>query len=91
LRWHTVSPELISCRELDGELVVRNAETGNTHLLSPLAGEVLRILLEANETMSSADIAGRLRGDEGDDPQLPAAVAEVLPKMERQGLVRRVD
>jgi hypothetical protein len=90
LRWHTVSPELISCRELDGELVVRNADTGNTHLLSPLAGEVLRILLEASESMSSAEIAARLRGDEPGDPRLPDAVAEALPKMERQGLVRRV-
>ena len=90
MRWHTVSPELISCRELDGELVVRNAQTGNTHLLSPLASEVLRILLEANGTMSSAEIADRLRGDEAGDAQLPAAVAEVLPRLERQGLVRRI-
>jgi hypothetical protein len=90
LRWHTVSPELISCRELDGELVVRNAQTGNTHLLSPLASEVLRILLDSNETMTSADIADRVRGDEAGDPQLPVAVAELLPRLERQGLVRRV-
>ena len=91
MRWHTVSPEVLSWRELDDQLVVRNAQSGNTHLLSPLAGEVLRILLGANETMTLAEIADRVRGEEPEDPEWAAAVADVLPGLERQGLVRRVD
>ena len=81
---------MLSWRELDGELVVRNAQTGNTHLLSPLAGEVLRILLEANESMTATEIADRLDGEEAAQTEWPKAVAEVLPTLERQGLVRRL-
>lgn len=90
MRWHTVPPEVLSWRDLDDQLVVRNAQSGNTHLLAPLAGEVLRILLSANETMTLAEIADRVRGEEPEDPEWAAAVADVLPGLERQGLVRRV-
>ena len=70
--------------------MVRNAESGNTHLLSPLAGEVLRILLTSKQAMTVAEIADRLRGADPEGPEWAAAVTEALPGLERQGLVRQV-
>jgi hypothetical protein len=40
--------EALIWRELDGELVVRNARTGSTHLLDPFAAAVLRALIHAD-------------------------------------------
>jgi hypothetical protein len=82
LRWHTVSPELLSWRELDGELAVRNAVSGNTHLLDPLGGEVLRLLLHRNEPMTADEIARHLARDDDLD--------DTMAELERLGLIRRV-
>jgi PqqD family protein of HPr-rel-A system len=60
LRWRSVSPDAIAWREWDGELVVRNERTGSSHLLAPLAGRVLQVLLEADDALSVADIAAGL-------------------------------
>jgi PqqD family protein of HPr-rel-A system len=74
-------------RELDSELVVRNARSGSTHLLEPLAGEVFRTLVEADAPMSVADLVARLR--EGSDAQDEwfAALEAVLSEFQRLGLV----
>jgi len=88
LRWHTVPPEDLTWRELDGELVVRNARSGSTHLLEPLAGEVLRALLEAEDGMTISDLVAQLREDtatEGVSEWL-AAVESVLSEFQRLGL-----
>lgn len=45
--WHCPTGAL-TWRELEGELVVRNARTGSTHLLDPFAAAVLRALIEAD-------------------------------------------
>ena len=63
LRWHTVPRSDLIWRELDGDLVVRNARSGSTHLLEPLAGEVLRVLAEASAGMSVPDLVARLRDE----------------------------
>jgi hypothetical protein len=68
LRWRSVAPDAIDWRKWDGEIVVRNERTGSTHLLGPLAGSVLQVLLEADGALSVGDIAVRL-GEE------PAATA----------------
>jgi hypothetical protein len=68
LRWRSVAPDAIDWREWDGEIVVRNERTGSTHLLGPLAGRVLQVLLEADGALSVGDIAVRLG-------QEPAATA----------------
>lgn len=75
-------------RQWDGEFVVRNEKTGNSHLLGPLAGRVLGVLLEASEPLDVAEISMRLEtsaslsdGDEG-----PDAIEDVLTKFGRLGL-----
>jgi hypothetical protein len=58
-RWRSVAPSAIAWREWDGEFVVRNERTGNSHLLGTLAGRVLGILLDAGEPLGGAEIAAR--------------------------------
>jgi PqqD family protein of HPr-rel-A system len=86
--WRSVPVDAIVWHEWDGELVVRNERTGSTHLLGPLAGAVLRVLLEADAVLSVAEIAGRL--DDPPDivsaPALHAAIEEVLSEFRRLGL-----
>ena len=86
--WRSVSPDAIASREWDGEFVVRNERSGSTHLLGPLAGRVLQVLLEADAALSVADIAARL-----DDPPALAAAPDrcaaidaVLSEFKRLGL-----
>jgi len=87
LRWCSVPPDAIAWREWDGEFVVRNERSGSTHLLGPLAGSVLQILLEADGALSVADIAARLS-----DPAVAAgpdqytAIDAVLSEFKRLGL-----
>ena len=67
-RWRCVPPDAIVWREWDGEVVVRNERSGSSHLLGPLAGRVLQVLLEADDALSVGAIAARL-----DDQQAIAA------------------
>jgi hypothetical protein len=79
LRWRTVYPEALNWRELEGELVVRNACTGSTHLLNPLASEVFRALVEAEAGIGVAELTARLDED-------TSAIEAVLADFERLGL-----
>jgi PqqD family protein of HPr-rel-A system len=86
--WRSVPVDAIVWREWDGELVVRNERTGSTHLLGPLAGAVLRVLLEADAVLSLAEIAARLDDPPNivSDPALHAAIEEVLSEFHRLGI-----
>ncbi len=87
-RWRSVPPHAVTWREWDGEFVVRNERTGNSHLLGPLAGRVLGVLLEAGGPLEAAEIATKL------DEAFPAtqhcgqagAIAETLAEFHRLGL-----
>ncbi len=88
LRWRSVPSDAIVWREWDGEFVVRNERSGSSHLLGPLAGRVLQVLLEANGVLSIADIAARIgevSATMGTSDQC-AAIEEVLSEFERLGL-----
>ena len=88
LRWRSVPPDAIGWREWDGEFVVRNERSGSTHLLAPLAGSVLQVLLEADGALSVADIAARL-GDylaAAAGPEDYAAIDAILSEFKRLGL-----
>ena len=85
LRWRSLPSDAIASRELDGEFVVRNERSGSTHLLGPLGGRILQVLLEADTALSVADIAGAL----GDRPAASdgyAAIDAVLAEFQRLGL-----
>ena len=90
--WRCVPPDAIVWREWDGEVVVRNERSGSSHLLGPLAGRVLQVLLEADDALSVGAIAARL----GDPPAAVgdsdwcAAIDEVLSEFHRLELAQPV-
>jgi PqqD family protein of HPr-rel-A system len=88
LRWHTVPRSDLIWRELDGDLVVRNARSGSTHLLEPLAGDVLRALAEADAGMSILDLVACLQDDAGTDETSAwvSAIEAILSEFRRIGL-----
>lgn len=77
-------------RRWDDEMVVFDAATGSTHLLSPGAAEVLLALLDTAQPLDAAQLAQRLLpGDEGAAP-LEAdvlALQSVLQDLARLGLL----
>ena len=87
-RWRSVPPDAIVWREWDGEFVLRNECTGSSHLLGPLAGSVLHVLLHADRALSIADIATRLGQEHAvaTDADRFAAIDEVLSEFRRLGL-----
>jgi hypothetical protein len=87
-RWRCVPRDAIVWREWDGECVVRNERSGSSHLLGPLAATVLQILLDADDTLSVADIAARLGDPQAvaGDTDWCAAIDEVLAEFHRLDL-----
>ena len=91
LRWRCMPYDAIVWREWDGEFVVRNERSGSTHMLAPLAGAVLQVLLGADGALSNAEIVSGL-GD-----QLAAlevsdrcdAIDAVLSEFRRLGLAEQ--
>ena len=88
MRWHTVPREALTLHEFDDELVARNAATGSTHLLQPLAAEALALLLEAAEGMTAGELAATL-GEESASGI--AAMEDLLQEFKRLGLAEPVD
>ena len=87
-RWRSVAPDAIVWREWEGEFVLRNERTGSSHLLSPLAGSVLQVLLHSDRALTSIDIATRLGQAHAvaTDADGCAAIDEVLSEFHRLGL-----
>lgn len=87
-RWFSITPHSLAWREWDGEFVVRNERSGSTHLVGPLAGRVLQVLLQSRGGMSIQDIMDRLG-----EPPAPAdqvewhtAIDAVLSEFQRLGI-----
>lgn len=80
---------MLAWQQFDGEVVLRNAATGNTHLLEGLSADVLGALLESGDALSVPDLTARLGGGpmSGDDGrEWQAAIQEVLNELHRLGL-----
>jgi len=88
LRWHTVPRSDLIWRELEGDLVVLNARSGSTHLLEPLAAEVLRTLAEADAGMSIPDLVACLQDDTAAEEASAwsSAIEAILSEFRRLGL-----
>lgn len=89
MRWSTVSLDALARQDFDGDIVVRNARTGSTHLLEGLTAEVLRTLMEAEGPLSVADLEARLRlrcMRVEDDEQWATAIEQILNEFQHLGL-----
>ena len=84
MRWRCLAADALAWRELEGEIVLRNAHTGSTHLVGALAAEVLRALIAARAGVALGELAARLPGER-------TAIEEVLRDFERLGLAERVE
>lgn len=89
-RWCAVPPDALAWREWDGEVVVFNQNTGSTHLLNEIGGEVLRRLIAAERGETVKALAAALTDDPvgGEDAGWRHAVAEVLSEFARLGLAQ---
>ena len=85
MRWRAVSPESLAWRHFDGQSVVHNARTGNTHLLEGLPAELLGLIAQGR-ALSAADLAGQLVDGE-EAAQWEAEILKVLVELQRLGLV----
>jgi len=81
MRWQAVPPDALTLRELDGELAVRNALTGSTHLLEAPAAGVLAALIDAETGLTVPELTARTR-----DALAPADMEELLAEFQRLGL-----
>ena len=84
--WRCVGLDDLAWREWHGEWVVRNERSGSTHLLGPLAAEILRELLAAPEGLSSAELRAALARSQAGPPIDAVAIEEVLSEFRRLGL-----
>jgi PqqD family protein of HPr-rel-A system len=86
--WRCVPIDAVAWREWDGELVVRNEQTGSTHLLGALAAEILKLLLAAPSGLDSAELTARLGDFDRSIRPDTRAIEEVLAEFGRLGLAR---
>ena len=84
--WRCARMDALAWREWDGELVVRNEHTGSTHLLGPLATEILKLLVATPIGLTSAALVSRLEDARTSAAVDAAAVEEVLTEFRRIGL-----
>lgn len=84
--WQLVCIDLLSWRELDGEVVLRSAQTGSTHLLNPLASAVFCVLAGANAPLSVEEIHSGLRQYGEPEDEWYASIEAVLAEFRRLGL-----
>lgn len=85
-RWRCVPDDALAWREWDGESVVRNERSGSTHLLAPLAAEILKLLSAAPDGLDTAELAARLADSVASRQVDTIAVEEVLREFRRLGL-----
>jgi PqqD family protein of HPr-rel-A system len=89
--WRVASRTPLRWRGWDGEWVVYHPDSGDTHLLDPLAAEALRSL-EASPAGAAA-LVERLAGsaDATGVEELGAAVERMLRVFDEVGLIEPVD
>lgn len=86
-RWRTVTGGALPFRNWDGDYVVYNPLSGNTHILDIVSGETLAGLFD--RPRGSDELCTRIARflDVPDDAVLAATLARVLDVLEELGLV----
>jgi PqqD family protein of HPr-rel-A system len=84
--WRVVPGQLLACREWDGEAVLYNDLSGDTHLLDGAAIDVLQALRSA--PLDAAALARRLAERFNASPdELGAEIEDMLAELARLDLV----
>ena len=89
-RWRAPSGSLLRWRSWEHEFIVYDSGSGQTHLLDPIAAETLRILerVSASPHELFQLLAESLQIKP--DGELSSYLEKLLPKLERLGLVERI-
>ena len=90
MRWHSISG--LERRDWDGEAVVYDDASGDTHKLAPLPAAVLSILQAHPATVHELcdELAPYVEGEAAAAGSLLGHVSGALTELERQGLIDRV-
>ncbi len=89
--WRVGSRLPLRWRGWDGEWVVFHPESGDTHLLDPLAAEALRYLESAPATTATL-VRHLVDGPSAPDAgELPGIVEQLLSVLDDAGLIEPVD
>lgn len=85
--WRVVPGQLLAYREWDGEVVLFNDLSGNTHLLEGAALDVLHALhAQPDDTAALAQrLASQFDLDDGAD--LPSVISDLITALSRLDLV----
>ncbi len=87
LRWRAVPREALAWRDWNGDFVVRNHRSGSTHLLGPLAGQVMLALVARDAAATVDDLAAALETPAAvQASDWTASIEDVLSEFERLGL-----
>jgi PqqD family protein of HPr-rel-A system len=87
-RWRAAGCSRASLRLWDDEIAVYNTASGQTHMLHPLAGDLLLALLDAPAETEA--LVARVARDARIAPdECRATVARLLEEMDALGLVAR--
>ena len=85
VRWRAARNALV-WRQWEDQLVVRNARSGSTHLLSPSGTRVLLALIRAEDGLEVAEMASQLfELDDGEAEEI-AGLETLLAEFQKLGL-----
>ena len=82
-RWQPLRPQALCWREWDDEFVVFNDDTGSTHHLNALGGEVMLALLRHPDGIAIGDLVRDLepRFETSGDVELAAEIQHALAQL----------
>ena len=89
MNWRAISRSSKGCTCLDGEFLVFNERSGDTHLLSALAGRILLQLRQAPlGSLSIAELFSAVHTDPEHD--LEFQMEDILADLESLALIERI-
>ena len=71
----------------DGELVVFNLDSGNTHLLTPVAGQTLKILMQGRADVQELSRRLAAQVELESDSELHRSIDVVIQQFDALGLI----
>ncbi|HSH29816.1 MAG TPA: HPr-rel-A system PqqD family peptide chaperone [Thiohalobacter sp.] len=91
MQWQVCGPAGLAWVDWGGEVAVYHRGSGDTHLLDPLAAELLRVLEQ--QPRSSADLVSLLSELVSPEPERPpsALVEDILGELKRLNIIEPIE